>query len=207
MIEALDKKPINLIENIVLAEEGIFENEKCLSVRFNPKEVDRYELDGPNFAYFPIDFHNGTIEVDLVGSLEENAPKEARGFVGLAYRIKEDLSQFEILYVRPTNGRADDQIRRNHSTQYCSYPTYTFAKLRQEEPEKYESYCDMQPNVWMHIKIEVEGEKARLYVNNSEQPVLIVNDMKLGADAKGGVGLWIDNGTLAYFKNLKIEMK
>ncbi len=205
MFYELTNKPDSLIENIVIAKEAEFLSSKCLSVHFDPAQKDKYVYDGANFAYFPIDFHNGTIELDLAGTLEENAPEFARGFVGIAYRIKEDLSQFESIYIRPTNGRADDQIRRNHSTQYFSFPDYKFDRLRKEEPEKYESYCDIEPNKWIHIKITVENSKARLYVNNSEQPVLIINDMKLGDSATGGVGLWIDNGTLAYYKNLKIE--
>ncbi len=205
MFYDLSKKPEKIIENIVLLEEAEFLSSKCVSVRFDPKQIDKYVYDGANFAYFPIDFHNGSIEVELAGTLEANAPDFARGFVGLAFRIAENFSQFESIYIRPTNGRADDQVRRNHSTQYFSFPNYKFDRLRKEEPEKYESYCDIEPNKWIHIKITVENSKARLYVNHSEQPVLIVNDMKLGSEARGGIGFWIDNGTLAYFKNLKID--
>ena len=54
------------------------------------------------------------------------------------------------------------------------------------------------------MKIEVRQDKARLYVNDMKQPCLVVNDLKLGSDHHGGVGLWIESGTIGYFSNLKI---
>jgi hypothetical protein len=53
------------------------------------------------------------------------------------------------------------------------------------------------------IKIEVSGIQARLSVNGSPQPVLIVNDLKHG-DSQGSVALWIGLGTEAYFTNLRL---
>ena len=53
--------------------------------------------------------------------------------------------------------------------------------------------------------IEVDGERARLYVYGNEQPTLIVNDVKSGADASGGVALWLEPGTVAHFRNLTIK--
>jgi signal peptidase I len=41
--------------------------------------------------------------------------------------------------------------------------------LRKEFPEKYESYVDLVAGEWTRVKIEVRGEKARLYVNGVEQ--------------------------------------
>jgi hypothetical protein len=147
-------------------------------------------------------FLDGTIEVDLAGQPTANASAGARGFIGVAFRLHGDGS-YEYIYLRPTNGRADDQIRRNHSTQYSSYPDFDFARSRQEAPEKYESYVDLQPGVWTKYRIEVEGRKARLYVNGAEQPCLIVNDLKLDP-REGAVALWVGPGTEGYFSNLKI---
>ena len=150
-------------------------------------------------------FRDGTIEVDLAGQPGAGAGSGARGFIGIAFRIQGDGS-YEYIYLRPTNGRADDQVRRNHSTQYASFPDFGFARSRQEAPEKYESYVDLQPGVWTKYKIEVDGRKARLYVNGAEQPCLIVNDMKL-EPREGGVALWVEPGTEGYFSNLKITAK
>jgi len=149
------------------------------------------------------EFEDGTIEVDLAGQPGGGATEGARGFVGVAFRLTPDLSKYECFYLRPTNGRADDQVRRNHSAQYVSFPDFPWPKLRKEFPEKYESYVDLVPGEWTKVKIEVSGVKARLYVHGSEQPTLVVNDLKLG-QAKGAVALWIGPGTVAHFSNLRI---
>jgi hypothetical protein len=152
-----------------------------------------------------VSFMDGTIEVDLAGQPAAGAGSGARGFIGIAFRLHDDGS-YEYIYLRPTNGRADDQVRRNHSTQYSSDPDYDFARLRKEAPEKYESYVDLQPGVWTKYKIEVEGRSARLYVNGAEQPCLIVKDLKLKPQT-GKVALWVGPGTEGYFSNLKITAK
>lgn len=165
--------------------------------------------DAPNATSYAVVkdavFRDGTIEVDLAGQPAAGAFQAARGFIGIAFRLQSD-GKYEYIYLRPTNGRADDQVRRNHSTQYSSYPDFDFAQSRKEAPEKYESYADMQPGVWTKFKVEVDGPKARLYVNGAEQPCLIVNDMKLEPKA-GGVALWVGPGTEGYFANLKITAK
>lgn len=161
--------------------------------------------DRPNLAWVPLDFHNGTIECDLLAVLSDDAPSYARGFIGIGFRIDSKLN-FEGLYLRPVNSRVDDQVRRNHSVQYFSLPGYDFDRLRKESPERYESYADINLDEWIHLKIEVNQNIARLYVNNMKQPALIVSDLKLGPDQRGGVGFWLESGTIGYFSNLSITM-
>jgi len=149
-------------------------------------------------------FHDGTIEVDVAGMPKANAPASARGFVGIAFRVPPDASKYDYVYIRPTNGRADDQERRNHSTQYASFPDNEWLKLRTESPGKYESYTDLIPGEWTHLRIEVNGVRMRLYVNGAAQPTLLVNDLKLG-DGTGAIALWIGLGTEAYFAGLRLK--
>jgi hypothetical protein len=61
--------------------------------------------------------------------------------------------------------------------------------------------------VWTRtrIKIDVRGERARLYVYGQEQPTLIVNDLKFGPNASGAIALWLDRGTVAHFRNLIVQ--
>jgi hypothetical protein len=54
------------------------------------------------------------------------------------------------------------------------------------------------------VKIDVRGSVARLFVHDNPQPTLIVNDVKTGTNAKGGVALWLDAGTVAHFRDLRI---
>jgi hypothetical protein len=147
-------------------------------------------------------FHNGEIELEVAGRPAGSAGAQARGFIGVAFRLQG--GQFEYIYLRPTNGRADDQVRRNHATQYSSHPKFSFAELRQQSPEKYESYVDLEVGAWTRVRIAVQGATARLYVHGAPQPCLIVNDLKLG-DSSGRVALWIGPGTEGYFTGLKIQ--
>jgi hypothetical protein len=151
-----------------------------------------------------VDFHNGTIEATISGQPRANSGEGARGFVGVAFRVAADTSKMELFYIRPTNGRANDQVRRNHSAQYVSMPGFPWEKLRKETPEKYEAYADMVPAEWTKVKIEVKDETAKFYVNGASQPTLIVNDLKQGKDLRGSVGLWIGPGSLGHFTDLKV---
>jgi hypothetical protein len=128
----------------------------------------------------------------------------ARGFVGVAFRLRKDPLRYECFYLRPTNGRAEDQLRRNHSTQYISHPDHPWDRLRKENPGVYESYVDLVPGEWTRVKIVVSGTEARLFVHGAEQPSLIVKDLKLGV-SEGAVALWIGPGTEAHFTGLRIE--
>jgi hypothetical protein len=160
--------------------------------------------DGERLAVIPgSSFEDGTIEIDVTGDTLPNAAPTARGFVGVAFRVSTDCSHYESFYLRPKNGRADSQLQRNHSVQYVSMPDFGWEKLRAESPGLYESYVDLVPAQWTVMKIHVEGNRAQLYVNDSQQPVLIVNDLKL-PPATGAIALWIGPGTVAHFSEIKV---
>jgi hypothetical protein len=150
-------------------------------------------------------FTDGVIEVEVAGAPAPGAQATARGFVGIAFRMQSDLKTYDAFYLRPTNGRANDQVRRNHSAQYISHPEWPWERLRSETPERYESYVDLAPGVWTRIRIEVQGTKARLFVHGQLQPTLIVNDVKSGAMASGAIALWIGPGTVAHFRDLRVQ--
>jgi hypothetical protein len=166
------------------------------------------EVDAASFVRLDnIDFGNGTIEVKVLSKLLPDAPDSARGFIGLAFHINKDNSLFESIYLRPLNARAPQQIRRNHSIQYFSYPNFKYNKLRVMAPGEYESYSDMSLNEWITIKIVIKDAQAQLFLNNNSQPSLIVNDLKNVSCKKGAIGLFVDIGTEGYFKDLKIQNK
>jgi len=152
-----------------------------------------------------VEFGNGTIEVEVSGQPAAGAQQGARGFVGIAWRLQDDYKTYDCFYLRPTNGRSEDQERRNHTAQYISHPEWTWLRSRTETPSKYETYVDIVPGEWIRVKIVVDGEKARLHVNGAEQPTLVVNDVKSGAAATGKVALWLEGSTVAHYRNLKIS--
>ena len=150
------------------------------------------------------DFKNGTIELEVAGSRREGTQPDERGFIGIAFHVQPHGSRFENIYLRPANGRADNQLQRNHSVQYCSEPDYPWYRLREENPEQYESYVDLEPGVWTKMKIVVSGTKASFYINGAQQPCMIVNDLKLG-ETHGQIALWAHWSTDGYFSNLTVQ--
>ena len=160
---------------------------------------------GETFAIIKTsNFEDGTIEVDVAGNPREGAASSTRGFVGIAFRVQDHGLRYECIYLRMTNGRADDQLRRNHSTQYISQPDFPWYRLRKENPGVYESYVDLDAGAWTRMKIVVAGSAARLYVNDAAQPCLIVNDLKLG-ETRGQIALWTGSDSDAYFSNLTVK--
>jgi hypothetical protein len=156
-------------------------------------------VDGPEFK-------NGTILIDVAGAPRPGTPPDSRGFIGVSFRTGEHGAWSDVIYLRPTNGRADDQLRRNHSVQYASDPEFPWYRLRQESPGVYESYADMEAGAWTAMRIEVAGTSARLYINGAAQPCLIVNDLKHG-DRPGRVALWAHVETDAYFGPISVTAR
>lgn len=150
------------------------------------------------------DFHNGTIEVDVCGRLLPDAPDYARGFIGIAFRAAEDGREFESFYIRPTNGKhCNDPVRKEHGCQYFSFPGYTFSYLRQFGITEYENRADtIALNEWSHIRAVIKEEAGVFFVDGVK--VLEVHDLKHGPHARGNVGLYVDIGTDALFRNLSI---
>lgn len=148
-------------------------------------------------------FREGIIDLDLAGAPGPHAAPDDRGFVGIAFHISAGAERLKTIYLRPTNGRADDQLRRNHSTQFTAEPDWPWYRLRKEAPGQYESYVDLVAGEWTSIRVVVERSSVRLFVNGSPQPALVVTDTRDPAIA-GRVALWIGDGTEAYFANLRI---
>ncbi len=161
-------------------------------------------VDEPTYVKLKdINFENGIIEVKVLSRLLKNAPELARGFIGIAFRIDDNDTRFQSIYLRPTNGRAENQFRRNHTVQYFSYPDYKFDRLRKEFPETYETYADIGLDEWITLRLEINDRKVKLYINNQKHPSFVVEEIK-GDVRNGSIALWVDIGTEGYFKDLKI---
>lgn len=150
-----------------------------------------------------VDFRDGTIEADIAAKITTPPGVRMPGFIGIAFRARPDASRYELFYIRPGNSKSEDQAMRNHSVQYSSEPDFGWEPLRRQWPMIYETYTEMQPTEWTKIKIEVHGRRARLYINGSPNPSLVVDGLK-GEDLQGGVALWSFIGEESYFSNLKI---
>jgi len=160
--------------------------------------------DKASVAMLPgIDFQDGTIEVDVAVKVLTPPGVRMPGFAGVMFRAKPDGSEYELFYLRPKNALAENQSMRNHAVQYSAEPGYGWYKLRREWPFIYESYAEIEPEKWTHLKIDVAGRVARLYVNGSTKPSLIVDGLK-GANLHGALGLWVYPQEESYFSNLRV---
>lgn len=199
-VQKIALTPANLLPHLT---QMSVENQKgkyIVRVVKSPKVI---EVDEPTFVKINnLSFGDGTIELKVMGKLLPNAPDSARAFIGLAFHINSDDSKFEGIYLRPTNAVAANQIRRNRSVQYFSYPNFKFNHSRKTNPGEFETYADIAPNAWIKMKIVIKGANAQLFINDSKNPSMIVNNMKMGSGQSGAIGLWVDIGTEGYFKDL-----
>ncbi|MDO4228996.1 MAG: hypothetical protein Q4C98_04215 [Capnocytophaga sp.] len=176
-----------------------------------PFDVKRLEATVDEPTYLKLvgeDFTDGVIEVTMLSEIQNPSPFEnAQGFIGIAYRISPNDTAFENIYVRPKAAESGNQLFRNHTVQYYAYPDFKFEKLRKPEyGGQYESYASVGLNRWIKFRIEVSGKTAKLYIDNNKEPIFIVNEM-LGKTLSGGIALWVDIGTVGYFRNIKIIKK
>lgn len=188
-----------------------FQGEKVLKIERDleaiPFDVNRLEatVDEPHYAKLTnLDFENGTIEVKMYSQIQNPSPfKFAQGFIGVAFRIDNQDKAFENIYLRPKIGRSDNQLFRNKAIQYYAYPDHKFETLRKKALGKYESAAPVNLHEWITMRIEVNGKKAEMFINDAKYSSFVVDTM-LGTTTHGAIGLWVDIGTIGYFKDLTI---
>jgi hypothetical protein len=159
-------------------------------------------VDQPSFLLMPEVMEDGLIEVDLCGDLRPDAPDYARGFIGLAYRVQADLSAYESIYLRPTNGPAAPP-RATRAVQYYAYPDHPFDVLRETEPDRYEAAADIAPGRWSRLSVALQGKRFTAHVDG----VLVLQGEGKLPERPGRVGLWVDIGTEGLFANLTLQPK
>jgi uncharacterized damage-inducible protein DinB len=172
-----------------------------------PFDVTKLEstVDEPTYVKLSnLDFENGVIEVKMYSQIQNPSPFQfAQGFIGIAFRIDENDKAFESIYLRPKVGRSDNQFARNHTVQYYAYPDSKFETLRKKATGKYEGAAPVNIQEWITMRIEVNGKKAEMYINDAKYSSFVVDSM-LGKTTHGAIGLWVDIGTTGYFKDLKV---
>ncbi|MBP6181251.1 hypothetical protein [Flavobacterium sp.] len=191
-----------------------FEGQKVLKIERDLDalafDVNRLEstVDEPTYAKLTdLEFENGTIEVKMYSQIQNPSPFQfAQGFIGVAFRITANDKAFENIYLRPKVGRSDNQLFRNHTVQYYAYPNAKFETLRKTDPYKYEGSAPVNINEWITMRLEVNGETVEMFINDAKYSTFIVDKMK-GTTKIGSIALWVDIGTIGYFKDLKVIQK
>jgi hypothetical protein len=182
----------------VKAEAVEYQGRKCVLVT-NDTEKDGFAL-----LRGTENFQDGIIEADVAVKISVPPPAfRMPGFVGIGFRARVDASKYELFYWRPGNSVSEDQSMRNHSVQYISVPGFDWYALRYDWPWIYEAYAPLKLETWTKVRLEVSGRTAKLYLNGSQSPSLVVNPL-LGPDLRGGVALWGYQNEDAYFSNVRI---
>jgi nitroreductase len=182
--------PFGSTDNWVLPETG------AEILTYNGRQALRLKKgDGERIAYLKdFTFENGIIELDIAA---------LPSYTGLVFRVRTDQA-YEGIYFRPQNSGHKDPGRHGHTVQYHAPPRYTWFYFREKAPEKYETGASLTLREWFHVRVEVSGLQAKVYINGSTKPDMIINDLKHGV-SRGSVGLWCGNGSEGTFANLKIQ--
>jgi hypothetical protein len=203
-----DSIPVVLDRHHVTAVASEWMGRKCLAVELTDEDQARVRVkggNGPSYAIVARDFTNGTIEVDIASVLTGKGGADSRGFAGIAFHITPDLDTYEAFYLRMTNGRLNDPPppvpRIDRAIQYVAHPDFHFFVSRDKFPGRYERGADVALGRWQRFRIEIAGPRARAFVDGKE--TLAVDDLHY-AGRRGPVGLFIDDGSRGYFRDLRI---
>jgi hypothetical protein len=200
-LTAADTFPLTSTQDLIA------HNMKIDAVEYKGRKAVRLMPDAPGEGAVFLrgaEFEDGAIEADVAVKLTTPPGVRNPGFIGIAFRARPDARYYDMFYIRPGNSNAEDQAMRNHAVQYVQGPDYGWERLRRSWPSVYEASANLQLESWIHMRIEVEGRRAKLYVNGETRPALVVDGLK-GEDLKGGVGLWGFPGQESYFSNVRIS--
>jgi sugar lactone lactonase YvrE len=147
--------------------------------------MDRKCLSG--YAYLKdLEFENGIIEVDI-------AVDGTRSYPGIVFRMQSE-QDYERFYIRP-----------HRSNLYPDVLQYTPAfngvdSWQLYNGEGFTAGASIPVNQWIHLKIEISGKQARIYLDNEEKPALVITDLKHGI-TRGTIGVFGPKNKTAYFSN------
>ena len=132
-------------------------------------------LAGGAFAHLKdAEFEDGVVEVDVHAS-------QPRAFLGVAFRFL-SRDEHEMFYLRPHKSGLDD------ATQYT--PAFNAAHPWQlYNGRGFTAAAEIPRDRWLHLRIEIEGLRGRVYFDDAPQPVLVIEDLKRG-HGKGTLALW-----------------
>lgn len=140
-----------------------------------------------------------SIELELRGRNEVGA-----SFVGVTFNGDEE-GNHEVVYLRPFNFTREG--RTKNAIQYTYEPEFPWRPLREKHPGVYESDVNPAPKAddWIKLRIEIDGSQLKAYVNNMDEPDLVVERINTGN--AGRVGFWTGNGSVGDFAGMRIEYK
>lgn len=146
-------------------------------------------LDGGAAVLKDFEMRDGVLDVDV-------ATPATRGFFGFDVRIDADDKNYEEIYLRQHKSGLPDAMQytpvlnTGRNWQLYNGPGFSGA-------------VDIPKDVWFHLRLEVTGAQAKLYVKDMDKPALIMDDLKSGVQ-KGQVALYVLTGA-TYFSNFEVR--
>jgi len=146
-------------------------------------------LDGGAAILNDFEIRDGVIDVDV-------ATTASRGFFGIQFRIAGEGATSEWVYLRPHKSGLPDAIQYTPvlhtglNWQIYNGPGFTGA-------------IDIPRDTWFHLRLEVVGAQAKLFVQDMDKPALIMSDLKSGVQ-KGQIALYSLIGA-AYFSDFSVR--
>ena len=147
-------------------------------------------LDGGAATLKDFEMRDAVIDVDV-------STPASRGFFGIQFRIADDGKTAEWLYLRQHRSGSPDAMQYTPvlgtglNWQLYNGPGFTGA-------------VDIPKDTWFHLRLEVAGAQARLFVKDMEKPALVMSDLKSGRQ-KGQLALAVLIGE-AYFSNFEVRV-
>ena len=146
-------------------------------------------LNGGTALLKDFEMRDGVADVDV-------ATPANYGFLGFMFRIINDGANAEEVYLRPHKSGLTDAVQytpvlnTGRNWQLFDGPGFTGA-------------VDIPKSMWFHLRLEVVGAQAKLYVKDMDKPALVMSDLKSGVQ-KGQLALWVLAGE-TYFSNFEIR--
>ncbi|NJS13861.1 MAG: hypothetical protein HC788_03600 [Sphingopyxis sp.] len=160
----------------------------------------------PTMILFDEILQEGTIEVKVAAEINGRGGADARGFAGIVFHHDDASGAFEAVYLRMSNGTLNSppppSPRDVRAIQYVAHPDFHFDVSRAQFPGTYEKSAPVSVGTTHVLRIAIDSGAVQAWVD--EQLVLRLDDLKF-LGRSGRVGLWVGDGTTAYFSDLKIS--
>jgi sugar lactone lactonase YvrE len=140
-------------------------------------------------AYMPnIAFKNGIIEYDV-------AVDGSRSYPGITFRAT-SMQEYENFYIRPHVSNLADAM------QYT--PVFSgVAGWQLYNGDGFTAAVEIPRNEWIHIKLEILGKQARVFVGEGDEPDLVIHDLKHDP-VEAPIGIRSPRNMSAYFSNFRV---
>jgi hypothetical protein len=148
-------------------------------------------LDGGAAVVKDFEMRDGVVDVDI-------ATPASRGFFGIQFRLADEGANGEWIYLRQHKSGLPDAM------QYTPV-LHTGANWQIYNGPGFTGAVDIPKDVWFHLRLEVVGAQAKLYVKDmdKDKPALVMNDLKSGIQ-KGELALYVLTGA-TYFSNFEVR--